>query len=409
MYFQDIADNPIVSFIVPVYKVEPKYLRECLDSIVAQTVKNIEIICVNNASPDDSGKILTEYASHDFRFKVITLKENRKTAGGRNAAYEFIRGKYVQFVDCDDTVSPILCERAVTEAEQTNADVVVFDYYCADNDRGPYYPAKVLESCFDMDSPEGYRIFTCYTLVWDRLWRTEFLLSNKLYFPEGVFCEDIWLVWQALVCGGKFVRIPDILYTWRYRSTSVTRSMPASYLDIIPMLGRIKEMLNNLQCYEKYQSAFQYIQALLIHHEYWKISSKYPGMLPRVEKDLQPIAEEIYTYLADEHCDFARILPGIYRHTKQFLQNVLRIPIPFKTKVRQKIKAMLRPLFQPFRWIIHTCFNFIGGVRIRRIEGHINTIQSYQHYLLEQQRRENNSLHRDILKLTAELKMLQEQ
>ncbi|MDR1964160.1 MAG: glycosyltransferase [Planctomycetaceae bacterium] len=412
-------EKPIVSFIVPVYKVEPDCLRECLDSIAIQTLKNIEVICVNNGSPDNSGKILEEYAARDSRFKVITLNDNRRSGGGRNAAYPYIRGKYVQFVDCDDIVSPILCERTVEEAERTNSDVVFFDYYTAQNITSPYYAAKAHEPCFDMDSNEGYRIFTCYTLVWDRLWRTEYLLSNNLYFHENMFCEDVWFVWEAQRIGGKFIRIPDVLYMWRPRPTSTTRSESTVHLDIVPMLDQIKKRLIDTQCYEKFKFTFLYTQALFIHNEYSIIASKFPTELHRVEQAIVPSAEEIYAYFADESCDFARIHPQAYQYTKQVLQKILHIsePIPIasvtmKVMMKTKIKLFLKRILRPFRSFIERCFNLVGRSQIMRIdhvEQRINGVQSYQAHLLEQQRKESDALREQVSKLAAELKNLQEQ
>ena len=95
---------PLVSVIVPVYNVE-KYLRQCLDSLISQTLQNIEIICVNDASPDNSLAILKEYEAKDKRIVVVDLYENMRQGGARNRGIEYARANYIAFVDSDDWVS----------------------------------------------------------------------------------------------------------------------------------------------------------------------------------------------------------------------------------------------------------------------------------------------------------------
>ncbi|MDR0336523.1 MAG: glycosyltransferase, partial [Planctomycetaceae bacterium] len=102
---------PKVSIIIPVYNAE-KYLRDCLDSVANQTLKDIEIICVDDGSPDSCPQILDEYAANDNRFKIIHQK-NAGVAAARNAAYPFIKGEYTLFVDSDDIIELDLCEKTV--------------------------------------------------------------------------------------------------------------------------------------------------------------------------------------------------------------------------------------------------------------------------------------------------------
>ena len=116
-------NKPFVSVIIPVYNVEP-YLRRCLDSIVNQTLKEIEIICVNDASPDNSAKILEEYAQKDSRIKIITFEQNRGVAVVRNVAMEQAKGEYIGFVDSDDYIDLEFFEKLYDHAKKTDAEVV---------------------------------------------------------------------------------------------------------------------------------------------------------------------------------------------------------------------------------------------------------------------------------------------
>lgn len=120
-------NSPLVSIIIPVYNVE-KFLRTCLDSIINQTYKNIEVICVNDGSPDNSISILNEYASRDKR--VIVFDEpNRGVASARNLGIEKATGEWITFSDADDWWELNAFERAVEVAEKHKADVVMYSYY----------------------------------------------------------------------------------------------------------------------------------------------------------------------------------------------------------------------------------------------------------------------------------------
>lgn len=116
----------LISIIVPVYRVEP-YIRQCMDSLIGQTYKNIEIICVDDGSPDNSGAILDEYAAKDDRVRPLH-QENRGVAQARNAGIEASRGDYIMFVDGDDWVDRDCCQKSVEKARQDLSDVVIWGY-----------------------------------------------------------------------------------------------------------------------------------------------------------------------------------------------------------------------------------------------------------------------------------------
>ena len=116
--------EPKVSIIIPVYNVEP-FLARCLDSVVGQTLRGIEIICVDDGSPDRSIDILNRYAAQDDRIRVIS-QENRGLGGARNRGFDAATGEFILFVDSDDWIDPAYCERlyeAAREAERSIVDV----------------------------------------------------------------------------------------------------------------------------------------------------------------------------------------------------------------------------------------------------------------------------------------------
>ena len=119
---------PKVSVIIPVYNVE-KYLRECLDSVINQTLKDIEIICINDGSTDGSLAILEEYAAKDNRIKIIDLKENIGVGKARNIAFKEVTAPYVMYLDSDDWYELNACNTAYNQISANNNDMVIFDVY----------------------------------------------------------------------------------------------------------------------------------------------------------------------------------------------------------------------------------------------------------------------------------------
>ena len=117
---------PAISIIIPVYNVE-KYLRRCLDSVLNQTFSDWEAICVNDGSPDNSGKILAEYAERDKRFKIVN-KTNGGLSDARNAGFPHATGKYIMYLDSDDFIHPQTMEIAYAMAMRDNSDVVSYTY-----------------------------------------------------------------------------------------------------------------------------------------------------------------------------------------------------------------------------------------------------------------------------------------
>ena len=116
--------SPLISIIIPVYKVEP-YLRNCLDSIVNQTNRNLEIILVDDGSPDKSGDICDAYAAADERIIVIH-QNNQGVSAARNAGLDIAKGDYILFVDSDDWIEQETCEAVLDLALKNNADLVCF-------------------------------------------------------------------------------------------------------------------------------------------------------------------------------------------------------------------------------------------------------------------------------------------
>ena len=216
---------PLISIVIPVYNVE-KYLAECLDSVLAQTLRDIEIICVNDGSNDRSHDILNNFAERDNRISVYS-QPNRGLSAARNAGVEKGRGRYILFIDSDDTVYTDLCEKVFMAAERANADMTYFFL-----DRTPKKQRVLVERVIrrrQVFVPENQTFeenlaFTSFNSACLRLWKTEYFRARNLVFPVGLTHEDMVVAWQSLLYSPRLAIVPEQLYVYRFNPDSLLRN-----------------------------------------------------------------------------------------------------------------------------------------------------------------------------------------
>lgn len=214
--------DPLVSVIVPVYKVEP-YLRKCVDSIIGQTYRNLEIILVDDGSPDNCGCICDEYAEKDSRVKVIH-KENGGLSDARNIGMQAMGGEYLAFVDSDDWLDPQAVERLVSAAEGSGADLVIGR--CVRVKDGAERTARRPSgrgSAGELDAVSAMRqMFRGGCAAWARLYRCD--IHAGIEFPIGEINEDEAVVLKVLDRCKKVTIIGETVYYYRCRPESITTS-----------------------------------------------------------------------------------------------------------------------------------------------------------------------------------------
>ena len=210
-----------VSIVIPVYNVE-KYLSQCLDSIINQSLNDIEIICVDDGSKDASGKILDDYAEKDSRIVVIH-KENEGVAIARNLGVEKAKGQYLMFVDSDDVLIPTACESAYDIIVQDNSDIVIYGHSFLDNDNNVRTPSKFLQ-----DKHIQYDRFAqipkdLMVYIWDKIYDLEFIKNNDIKFLTGCkTAEDIAFCWSCYLNNAKISVITAPLYNYRLNDEGAT-------------------------------------------------------------------------------------------------------------------------------------------------------------------------------------------
>ena len=210
-----------VSVVVPVYNVGG-YLRKCLDSLLKQTLREIEVVCVDDGSTDDSPKILAEYARKDSRIRVIR-QENGGPGSARNTGIRAARGEYVGFVDPDDFVSRNYYEKLYSAAKEHDADVASVAAYSRYKSFWKQSRAAIFaESDTVCVSPEDRRKATVMLSVWLRIYRKEFLAARNLFFPENTFFgEDSVVTILSAFLANKIICVHGACYYYRSRPGSL--------------------------------------------------------------------------------------------------------------------------------------------------------------------------------------------
>lgn len=247
-------NQPLITVVVPIYNVE-KYLKECVDSILTQTYRNLEIILVDDGSPDQCGALCDEYGRKDERVKVIH-QENKGLSGARNSATDIARGEYITYVDSDDYIEPNMIETLYEELQKNHAQMSVIsaeiffeDETKVSNGHGNqifvYNKEKALD-CFlfnDYLTP-----CVCGKLYDNKLWK-------EIRCPEGKLFEDQFTTYKLIDLCEKIVYVTTPLYHYRKRAGSIGHSNFSK------------------RTYDLYDA---------IHEEYEYISSKYEEKCPNI-------------------------------------------------------------------------------------------------------------------------------
>ena len=259
----------LVSIIVPVYKVE-KYLRECVDSILRQTYRELQIILIDDGSPDGSGAICDEYALRDDRITVIH-SENGGLSAARNRGLALCEGEYVLFVDSDDWLEENAVEALVNRAEAAQLDILLYDAISFDeNTPEPSDDSEITKYIRKLTYPGVYTGAEMFTEMLRNdeyrspvqyyFYKRSFLDDHQLRFHEGILHEDEEFNFFALLYAQRVAHIPDVLYHHRFRADSIMgtrftqRNVDGCYQIIIKAMDQSETFLLNPQTAGAYKT-----------------------------------------------------------------------------------------------------------------------------------------------------------
>ena len=212
--------EPLISVIVPIYRVE-QYLDVCISSVISQTYKKIEIILVDDGSPDRCGMLCDEWQKKDLRIKVIHQK-NGGLSNARNTALKIAKGEYIAFVDSDDVVSSTMLEKLLHTLQQENADIAECNYVMF-TDKIPIHKTVANAEVSGYTTEDALSRFleesTFKCVVWNKLYNRK--IFDTVRFEEGKLHEDVFFTYQAFGLSKRIAKIEESHYYYRQRSGSI--------------------------------------------------------------------------------------------------------------------------------------------------------------------------------------------
>ncbi|MBZ9570445.1 glycosyltransferase [Methanobrevibacter sp. TMH8] len=317
-------DKVKVSVIVPVYNSE-KYLKECLDSLLNQTLTEIEVICVDDGSTDSSPEILEIYSKKDKRIKVIT-QENKDVGPAREAGLKIAVGEYVTFADNDDWFAIDAFEKLYINAKSNDSDVVIFKivFYYSDNDSYTYPKSLNLEKYFEEDIDYNNFVFKAKNIKeqvmnnlfapWFKFYRLEFLKSYNFYFKEKITYPDVPFHVQVLLKANKISFCPEYLYFYRRNHQEsmllISKDTPRIF-DIFEVIDEVQSFLISNNLFESYELEFYEFKLQQIN--FW---------LLRCGKSYQ---DEYFLKSKEEisNIEFSKIESKLRRRYKKIYSNII--------------------------------------------------------------------------------------
>ena len=334
-----------VSVIVPVYNAHA-YLERCLDSVVNQTLKDIEIICVDDCSTDDSVKILEKYALKDYRIKVIKRAENGGESRARNTGLENVTGEYIAFVDNDDTIDLDFYEKLYTKAKETNADIIKGEV-----EEITYSKQQRLGNLNNTIKANNHdKLFFTYHW-WTAIYKRKLIIEKNILFPEKFpLGGDILFLNKSIIAANSLELVDNTYYHYYRRENSgdskiLTNEKLLSALKIYEMCI---DNLNNAKNIEQKSLGFKTVCYWFIRsninlayrnssREYKEIAAKYLLRLYSKSKNKSFIDENIVKDFSE---DILYCIKNIeLENLIKYLSNYASVSKTILANLRQKRKG----------------------------------------------------------------------
>ena len=334
---------PKISIIIPVYNVE-KYIRQALSSVVNQTLDDLEIIVVNDCSPDNSMLIVEEFARNDGRFVIINQEKNQGQGVARNCALDVARGEYIMFLDPDDWLELDACEKAYNQISTNQNEMVFFNLYSWKERKGKL--GKRILNTTRLKPFEGVKNNTHVNLRelktnwfvggWTvvQIYSREFLNNYQIRYTQYRYAEDLNFIIKAMICSKDVSVLDEPLYNYRKRESSSVVYTDC-YKDVIETKKDIHKMLQekNIKI-DILQNFLQYeISSNISHFKKYSRANKEirKEFFEKIQTRFIEISEEFSEEIlkkSDAYKDFKLVLEcksyEEYRF-KRFLRKVLKI------------------------------------------------------------------------------------
>lgn len=327
-------EKPLITVIIPVYNVE-KYLRDCLDSVISQTYSNLEIICVNDASTDNSGKILSEYAKKDNRIKVINNDSNLKAGLTRNVGIENASGEYVHFLDADDFIDKNAYQKLAEIINQyPKIDFINFSYVRYrnkfDKKKITVHQCKFNELIDISLSKEG--LSDVHIAPWAKIVRTDVLRENDIRFNDYECHEDFEYTLKLMLASKTTYFADEYLVYYRIRPNSLISKYP-NYLSYV------LETVNEI--YKLTEAEKDDIRLPIMNYAYNNLLERTFELF-----DKNKISYEYMKKIFQQNINFDMIFDK--RNAKEPLRDRLRIVLNYNANIFFKVKYYIKQFFPDY-------------------------------------------------------------
>lgn len=296
-----------LSVIVPVYNVE-KYLRKCLDSLVNQTFHDMEIIIVNDGSPDKSQEIIEEY-DKKYPFVKAFVKENGGLSDARNYGIARAQGEYLAFVDSDDYVEPTMYETMYTKAVSGNFDMVVCDFEEIYSDHTVNGTSRLEDDLKNAEEVKKH-MKDIYPSAWNKIYRRN--LFEKIQFKKNVWFEDVELMYRMLPYIRSIGVVQQAFYKYVQREGSISKSNDERIYHCVDNWNGIVEFYKENQLYESFYKELEYNYVRYLYATFIKAALKfeYVHFQKAVETAIENVKREFPGYHRNNY--FYASPKGIY-------------------------------------------------------------------------------------------------
>lgn len=248
-------DSIKVTIALSVYNVA-EYVRASLDSILSQTFKGFDLLCIDDASTDDTWDILQKYAAKDNRIRLIRQERNQGLSVSRNLAIQEAKGEYLLMLDGDDLFASNMVEKAYTKAKETDADMVLWDYVSFYDENEIAFKCAEPSALVDIDVHDKLRLLRRPAFMWVRLLRLSAVRQLGIQFTPGLTKQDIPIHWKLVTMQDKICILPERLSFYRQQPESTSNRKGKSVFSLAYVMDITKRQLVEDGIYQKYKDEF---------------------------------------------------------------------------------------------------------------------------------------------------------
>lgn len=248
-------NTPLITLALSVYNVEP-YLRQSLETIINQTYKNIEILCIDDCSKDKTYAILEEYASKDSRIKLFKHESNQGLSVSRNRALRLAMGEYILMLDGDDLFDLLMVEKAYNKVVETKANVVMWDYCAFYYDDTIPKLRKRPSELIGFDITDKVSLLKRPSFMWVKMFRTQWLREIGVYFTPGLTKQDIPIWWKVVTSADNVAIIPERLSYYRQNPQNTSSRKDKSVFSLAYVMDLTGKYLKDSNLYDTYKNEY---------------------------------------------------------------------------------------------------------------------------------------------------------